>query len=412
MGIRTDKLLRQRLIFFSLLLLVAALFTSRALLSAGIFLLLFLTCIHQDFLQQLRRFATDRMLVGMSLLFLLPALSWFWSSNAHDWLRWTRIKLPLFLLPLAFAGPWRLSARQWKWLALFFLVLTTIGCCWSLWQYLRDAAAIHQNYLRAGVFATPLENDHVRYSLLVCVAVICASMLAAREQQRALRVALWTSAVFFAAYLHILSARTGLAGLYIFLLLYIIRLLRRLSMRRALLPALVLVLMPLLAWLVLPTFRNRLQYILYDLSFVRQEQYRPGTSDGDRMLSLRAGWDLVVHHPLGVGSGDVVDETRAWYAVHVPGMLDTDKLYPSSEWLLYGATAGWAGILIFTVAMALPFFEKIGRPRFFWISLNIIAALSLLFDIGLETQFGVFIYAFTILWWWKWLQEDNAVSTT
>jgi hypothetical protein len=30
-------------------------------------------------------------------------------------------------------------------------------------------------------------------------------------------------------------------------------------------------------------------------------------------------------------------------------------------------------------------------------------AFSFLFDIGLEAQFGVFVYAFIVLWWWKWL---------
>jgi len=34
-------------------------------------------------------------------------------------------------------------------------------------------------------------------------------------------------------------------------------------------------------------------------------------------------------------------------------------------------------------------------------------AFSLLFDIGLEAQFGVFIYAFMLLWWWKWLSTGH-----
>jgi hypothetical protein len=55
--------------------------------------------------------------------------------------------------------------------------------------------------------------------------------------------------------------------------------------------------------------------------------------------------------------------------------------------------------------MALPFFIRTGRGRFFWASLNLVSALSFLFDIGLEVQFGVFLYIFVLLWWWKWLQQ-------
>ena len=44
------------------------------------------------------------------------------------------------------------------------------------------------------------------------------------------------------------------------------------------------------------------------------------------------------------------------------------------------------------------------KKNIFWISLNIFIAFSYLFDIGLEVQYGVFIHAFMLLWWYKWLQ--------
>jgi hypothetical protein len=405
MGIRTDKDWRPTLIFFAFVLLLVAVFTSRALLSAGLFLFVIPCCVHRDFGQQLRRFITNPLLVGMALLFLIPALSGLWSENGHEWLRWTRIKLPLLLLPLAFAGNWQLGPKQWQQLAFLFLLMIAGGCCWSLGQYFSDYTAIHEGYLKAKVFATPLKNDHVRFSLVVCMGVICACLLLQRTERRWLQILLLLAVAFFTVYLHILSARTGLISLYIFYIIYLIYFVQR---HRKAWPLLaVLVLLPAAAWWVLPTFRNRVRYVVYDLSFVRRDAYLPGTSDGSRALSLKAGWAILQEHPLGVGSGDVVDKTHGWYRDHVPGMLDSDKLYPSSEWLLYGDAAGWPGAILFTAVMLVPFFEKRLRMRIFWISLNIIAAFSLLFDIGLETQFGVFIYAFIILWWWKWLQKES-----
>jgi hypothetical protein len=84
-------------------------------------------------------------------------------------------------------------------------------------------------------------------------------------------------------------------------------------------------------------------------------------------------------------------------------MLDSDKLLPSSEWLVYGGAAGWPGVLFLTIVMFVPFFIQPIHHRFFWLCLNIISAFSLLFDIGLEVKFGVFIYTFLVLWWWKWM---------
>lgn len=404
MGIRTEKPFRHPLIFASLLLMLTALFTSRALLSAGIIFFIALACLHKNFPQQLKAFFSNPLLVGVSLLFFIPLVSGLWSDDKEVWLRFIRIKLPLLLLPLAFAGSWQLTGRQWKILAYCFIALLLLSCCWSLWQYLQHREETNLGYLKAKSIGTPLDNDHVRFSLLVCIGIVCTLMLW-MQAKRGVRIALGLSVVFFIVYLHILSARTGLIGFYIFLLMAAGYLLFRSSHKlHAILILLALVVMPLLAWFCLPTFQNRIRYIVYDYSHLEKSRYLPGANDGNRYLSLKAGWQILKEHPFGVGAGDVVNETNKWYDAHVPDMLTTDRFFPSSEWLMYGGAAGWPAFFLFTVVMLLPFFQKKIRERFFWLSLNSIAAFSLVFDIGLEVQFGVFIYAFLVLWWWKWLQ--------
>ena len=42
--------------------------------------------------------------------------------------------------------------------------------------------------------------------------------------------------------------------------------------------------------------------------------------------------------------------------------------------------------------------------------LNVTIAVSFLFDIALEVQFGVFLYSFIVLWWWKWLGTFQIVA--
>jgi hypothetical protein len=84
-------------------------------------------------------------------------------------------------------------------------------------------------------------------------------------------------------------------------------------------------------------------------------------------------------------------------------MDETDKLYPASEPLMYAGFAGWIGVIAVCVIMFLPFFQPVKRNYFCWFVVNLIMGFSFLFDIGIEVQFGVFIYAFIVLWWWKWL---------
>ena len=168
--------------------------------------------------------------------------------------------------------------------------------------------------------------------------------------------------------------------------------------------------MPLAAWFLLPTVQNRIKYIIYDFSHIKTDTYLPGSNDGTRMLSLKAGWNVLKEKPLGTGAGDVVNESFEWYDKHIPGMLETDKIYPASEWLLYGGVAGWIGVVLFTAIMLLPFFVKSGG-RFYLVSVALVSAFSLVFDVGLETQFGVFIYAFVILWWWKMLDPGAQANS-
>jgi O-antigen ligase len=405
MGIRIDKPLKQQLIFLSMILMLLGLFTSRALLSVSLICFLLLTCIHKNFISQSIAFLKNPLLIGMSLLFFIPFISWFWTEDKNMWLRFSRIKLPLFLLPLAFAGDWQLSPKQWKGIAYSFLILVLAGCGWSLWQYTQNVEIIHREYLKAKVLPTPLDNDHVRFSLLVAIAIISCVVLIREVVQRNIKIIIGVACSFFIVYLHILSARTGLLVLYIFLIAGIVYLIIA-SKKRALSVGLlfVLIAMPLIAWFFFPTFQNRIRYNLYDLTNIRNNTYVPGANDGNRILSLKAGWQVLKEHPFGAGA-DVVNETYNWYNRNIPQMQETDRLFPSSELLMYAGFAGWPGLILFFAIMLLPFFTRIKRNYFFWVMVNMAMALSFLFDIGLEAQFGVFIYGFIVLWWWKWFNQ-------
>ncbi|MFL5741863.1 MAG: hypothetical protein ACJ75B_16695 [Flavisolibacter sp.] len=402
MGISTDRRLRQQLIFFSMLLMILGLFLSRVVLSSGLIACTAFCCVHKKFLQQLTYLFSNPLLLGVSLLLLIPVFTWFWSEDKLEWWRWIRVKLPLFILPVIFAGEWQLSSRQWRQLCRFFLLLVFAGCCWSIWQYLQNMHAVHLEYFRAKLIATPLENDHVRFSVLVCFAVIFCVKLFIRNPGSAEKIFLFLATVFFIFYLHLLSARTGLIGFYLFLMASIVYLLLRLRKTKWMILLLsMLVLLPVASWFFLPTFQNRIRYVWYDLSLIRKNVYLPGANDGNRILSLRAGWTILQQHAGGVGSGDVMQKTMEWYRLNAPGVQASEQIYPSSEWLLYGDSAGWIGMVLFTLIMMLPFFEKNRKEKFFWFVLNFISAFSLLFDVGLETQFGVFIYAFLLLSLWK-----------
>jgi O-antigen ligase len=402
---------RRPIIFILLVIMMAAVFFSRVLLSASMMAFVLVSFLHRDFKKQLVIFFTSPLLLGMSLLFFLPALSGLWSQDQEQWMAIVRIKLPLLFLPLAFAAPFGFSKKHWQVLIALFIVFVTAATFWTMAYYISDINMVHENYLRSQIMITPLGNDHVRFSWMVCIAILMAAWLWL-EKIRELKKNSWLLVITIAwlvVFLHILAARTGLFSFYLILFMTALWLLfRKWKTRIAAGILIVLVALPFIAWFALPTFQNRVKYFLYDLPYFSKAHYQPGMNDAVRIISLKAGWDIMNKNPVGgVGFGDVLPETKEWYAAYYPQMIEKDKIYPSSEWLVYGAGCGWFGFILFTIVMIIPFLFKIKGSRLPWLLLNATAALLFLFDIGLEVQFGVFVYSFVILCCWKWLRAGS-----
>ena len=398
---------RRPAFFLSITAMLAGLLFSRAVLSAGLIFFAVVSLLHGRISQQLKNFFRSPLLWSMSLLFVLPAISGVWSDNYSQWLQILRIKLPLLLLPICFAGENNLRFKDWTMISFVFLVLMFGAICQSSWGYVQNASAINAAYLKAYTMGTPLGNDHVRFSLLVVIAIFTIIFLLVRAEEhlkKNTRAVLFILAVIHIMYLHVLAVRTGLVCFYLGVIILLVWLLSHHNRKSFFLLVLCLFL-PVAAYLIFPTFKNKISYLRYDLSFVQKNTYLPGSSDGNRFVSIRAGWALLKQHPLiGVGFGDIEGETNKFYEANFLPMSENDKILPSSEWMIYGSGTGWLGIILFSFAILVPFFLKEVQKNIFWVLLNIFIAFSYLFDIGLEVQFGVFIHAFITLWWYNWLQ--------
>lgn len=404
---------RKHLLFYSIIAMMISLFVSRALLSVFMMFFVLVSFLHKDIKSHIRNFFSSPVLWGMSLLFVLPLISGLWSEDKKEWLAVLRIKLPLLILPLSFAGPFKFSRKQWDILGFVFIGMVTAGTIWSMVHYADDIQAVNESYLRAKSIATPLGNDHVRFSWLVSITALLSGMMwwQMRRQNRIIAAVLLLVTGWLIVLLHLLAARTGLFSFYIILFVtgaWLI--LQKARPLQGIALLFVLIALPFMAYFSLPSFQNRVKYILYDYDYFSDMRYLPGGNDATRVIAIRAGWNLLRENPIaGTGAGDIAAETKKWDKKSYPGILESDIHYPSSEWLIYGLIFGWAGVLIFTVVMLVPFFDR-RKPVLVWILLHTTAALSFLFDMGLEVQFGVFIYSFIVLWWWKWFKPQKKIT--
>jgi O-antigen ligase len=398
---------RDHVLFSLLLLMLGSLYLSRAVLSISMIVFVAVSFMHANPGRQLQKFFREPILWCTAILFFLPFVSGIWSHDKEQWAAIVQLKVPLFFLPLAFAAPFSFSERMWNILMSVFVLLVITGTLWSMYYYAIDTKLVNESYLKAKSLLTPLENDHVRFSWMVSAAVLTTAWFAFRINYKPVK---WIAAIlviWFVIYLHILAARTGLICFYIELAITLVWLVTR-NRWKMLAALLIIPLITVIAYFLLPTFKNRLSYFKYDMDYFRTASYLPGANDAVRVISLKAGWEIMNEYPLqGTGSGDLEPAVKEWYELNYPQMLETDKIYPSSEWLMYGSSLGWPGFILFTLSMLVIIFRKI-NSRLTWLALTVPLVFSLVFDIGLSVQFGIFLFAFFILTWWKCLSAENA----
>jgi O-antigen ligase len=272
-------------------------------------------------------------------------------------------------------------------------------------NYIFDAKEVNENYLRSQLLVTPLENDHIRFSWMVAVSTLVSVWLWLENRKKNNRNN-WLVLMLIGwqiIFLHILAARTGLFSFYLMLLIAaLVFIIKKWKTGTGIMLLLLLLLLPVIAYFSLPTFQNRVKYILYDLPYFSKGHYSPAMNDAVRIVSMKAGWNVMNEHSFyGVGFGDVMSETKKWYAVHYPQMKETDQILPSGEWLLYGVACGWPGLILSGIVIFIPFFIKVKNYKWLWVMLNVSVMLAFLSDIIFEVQFGVFLYSFFVLWWWK-----------
>jgi len=333
-------------------------------------------------------------LLGIGLILLPVIISGFWSDDKTEWWNCVSVRLPLVTMMLGLSVT-TVSKQRWLQLACIYIILITLGCCWSLLQYANNSAGIQAAYLKAKVLSTPAGNDYIRFSWMVVIAVVLAIKCISEQIEKKVTFLLGLLIIFLVIYLHILASRTGLLCFYTAGFLYLLHLIiRQKKWKTGLGLMMIIVAMVVLAYNTIPTLHNRVQYIIYDFSNYSKGDFIPGYTDGARWLSLKAGYQVTQQHPLtGVGFGDVRTAVDQWHQKEHPTSFAYEHFLPADEWLVYGAGSGWPGMLAFTAGILLLLYATTSK-NILSIILSVVALVPFMTDDSLEGQYGVVILAF------------------
>ncbi len=339
---------------------------------------------------------------SLSLVFLLHLLQGLNTEPTHmgEYGKDVVLQLPFLLLPMAF---WLLPAmpsRYLRGLWLLLVAMTVLAAVGATINYLLHASAINESYLHSKVL--PTEPDHIRFSLIITLAIAAGALLLVHDAVRqAWRPWVIGAIVALALFLHLLAVRSGemtfyaLGGLAVLWLV-----LRKRQWKRAGMLAAVLVLLPVLSFVAFPTFRNKVYNTQEDVGKVKQTNSSEGKnfSIAARVYSYKAALAIWSGNQLmGVSKPDLEYEMARRYAKLYPEMGSEFYILPHNQYLYNLAAYGALGLLVFCVGLFYPAWWARRKHAPLLLAQYVSIALSFLVEYTLETQIGLAFVVFFLL---------------
>ena len=156
--------------------------------------------------------------------------------------------------------------------------------------------------------------------------------------------------------------------------------------------------LPITAYHTLPTFKNKVGYVIYDLNLYLKKDAASNLSDSDRLRSMKVGLNVGNKNPfIGVGIGDLKNEMDKIYATHYPFLKKEKWLIPHNQFIVYYAATGLIGLFIATFIFFYPWVYKKNYRDSLFTSLHLIIFTSFLTEATIEVQIGTTFYILFLL---------------
>ncbi|WP_177204776.1 O-antigen ligase family protein [Hymenobacter arizonensis] len=338
-------------------------------------------------------------LFSLYLLFLSQGLNTD-TANLGEYYRDIVLKLPFVALVLGFWLMPAMPSRYLRWLWILLIGLTTVAAVGATINYLLHFREINELYLHSKVM--PTEPDHIRFSLIITLAIAVGVLLLVHQAiLQKWRPWLIVTIVLLAAFLHLLSVRSGQLTFYALSGLAIIWLvLKKKLWKQAALIVTALILLLAISFIAFPTFNNRVYNTRLDVSKVKQTSAKQGKkySIAARVYSYKAALGVWRDNKvLGVGKADLEGEMAKRYAIFYPEMESEYYILPHNQYLYNLAAHGGLGLLVFVVGMFYPAWWARRKKAPLLLAHYVSIALSFLVEYTLETQIGLAYVLFFLL---------------
>ena len=381
------------------LALVIGLFYSKAMMGIVIIVLAGNVVLHPNGIAHIKRVLQNRSWWIYWIVVAIYLVSLLYSADgSRAWFA-IQMKLPFLFLPIVFYATPNVTHYDLKNVLVMFILTCVLVSTVSLIDLFQNQKELIESFKSGGSLNVPVQ--HPRFSLLVAVALLSSIYLVVQKHVVRFkweRILFGLCVLFFFLYLHILAVRSGLFSFYLAAIVWIIIAWFKNKRHPILIGLLIVVcIAPFAAYKSIPTFENKVDYMLYDMDMLLKKQHVDmPLSDSDRLVSMLAGIEGVKNHPwIGVGAGDMNRATQQVYQQHFPKRLDRVKL-PHNQFIYVGVFAGLLGLIVFLFVMCFPFFKTSSYHQPFYLVILILMLSSFLVEATLETQLGTTIFTFFV----------------
>jgi O-antigen ligase len=303
-------------------------------------------------------------------------------------------KLPFLIIPMAI-GFLSVFNKQvlYKFLYLF-IILIFVTALVVLLNYIFHLEAFNKALLQG--IPIPAPHGHVRFSLMMVFAGMTSIYFLFSKKIILHRYDCFFfafAALFLFVVVHVLSVRIGILAFYVALLFMLFYQTYASGKYYFFIASLlVLLAIPVLSYKIIPSFKNRIDYMIYDLEQMKQGNIGYN-SDSRRMISLKVGWEMAMDNLwLGVGAGNLEQAVEEYYQSKFPEVDTHNRKLPHNQFLSVFVELGLIGLLFLLAAIFLPLFYADTYKNSVFISLWLIVFVSMWVDSTLETQIGITFY--------------------
>lgn len=370
-----------------------------------------------SFLGAYRDFEYPKLHVSIAALWLLCLISGFYAMDTKNWWNVCSRQLALILIPLGYCFGKGISPRDKRWFAFMFLGNLSLFSFITLIRYLIHKTEIDLSLIESG--AIPIWDgtswpwklhainssqfaesgiNHIYFSVLQAISIPLAYVQWKKEKK-------WYWILFLLINLismHWFLARTGLLAFYGAAGVLFLRSWKKSEIKISWKWLIVAGLIPFIAYFTLSAVRNKVDNSITDIQMIGQGDDINHRSFAMRIEAWKTAIDVILSSPVvGVSSGDIAYRMNEAYIANDSPLWEENRIPPHNQYLETTASYGILGLLCISLIFYYAYrqFNRYkNRSALFTL---LIFGFAFLFESMLQTQVGVCMFPFFLLFYYN-----------